>query len=320
MGSTCAIRIFEGVGFVSGFTNSSTVTAMSQDGNVVIGYSEGATYAQRRAFKWSNGMLSPLTTATFSSTEAHGLNRTGSVIVGSSFSSTYNTNIATVWQGTTTTTRLGAVGNYTSTAYGTNDSGSIIVGEIQFDEDISLVRWVSGGAYVEAAMGAGISPSPEWVYVKAVSADASVVVGYCSDDPLGGYRWTAATGLLLLPNSDVAFGLTPDGAIAVGRSRDSRMAVKWTGMQNPVSLGIAGAGYAANADATLIVGSTAAGEAFIWDATHGARTLATVLTSVGADLTGWTLSDAKAISSDGKVIAGNGSHNGVSEGWIARLP
>jgi probable HAF family extracellular repeat protein len=320
MGSTCAIRIFEGVGFVSGFTNSSTVTAMSQDGNVVIGYSDGATYTQRRGFKWSNGVLSPLIVANFNSTEAHGLNSTGSIIVGSSFSDTYNTHIATVWQGTTTTTRLGAVGSYTSTAFGTNDSGSIIVGEIQIEDDISLVRWVSGGAYVEAAMGAGISHSPDWVYVNAVSADASVVVGYCSDDPLGGYRWTAATGLLLLPNSDRAYGLTPDGAIAVGRSRDSGMACKWTGLQNPVSLGIAGAGYAANTNATVIVGRTAAGEAFIWDATHGARMLATVLTSVGADLTGWTLYDAKAISGDGKVIAGNGSHNGVSQGWIARLP
>lgn len=320
MGATCTIRIFEGVGFVSGFAKTSEVTAMSRDGNVVVGFSQGDTSIDRRGFKWSNGILSTLTTTNYNNTEAHGINSTGSVIVGSSYSDTHKTNIATVWQGTSMTTRIGAAGSYTSKAYGSNESGTIIIGDIQVGDYLTQVRWVSNGPYEEVSMGAGVTRSPEWIYVKAVSADASVVVGYCSDDPSGGYRWSAATGFQLLPNSNVAYGITADGSVAVGCSRVASMAAKWTGLQEPVSLGMTGCGYGVNANATVIVGRTSESKAFIWDATNGARILADVLTAVGADLSGWTLGEAIAISNDGKVIAGNGIHNGIPEGWVARLP
>jgi hypothetical protein len=59
--------------------------------------------------------------------------------------------------------------------------------------------------------------------------------------------------------------------------------------------------------------------AFIWDATNGMRDLKTVLEDYGLDLTGWTLTEARAISDDGTVICGLGVHNGQTEGWVATI-
>jgi uncharacterized membrane protein len=79
---------------------------------------------------------------------------------------------------------------------------------------------------------------------------------------------------------------------------------------------------AVNSSGTVIVGFTglATTDAFVWDATNGMRSLATVLTNAGADVSAWTLSQATGVSSNGKVIVGWGSHNGTEEAWIARLP
>ena len=84
---------------------------------------------------------------------------------------------------------------------------------------------------------------------------------------------------------------------------------------------------ALNGDGTLAGGYTYyAGspsgprEAFLWDALNGTRHLQTALASqYGLDLSGWTLQEVRAISADGMVLAGNGLHNGVSEGWVVRF-
>ena len=63
------------------------------------------------------------------------------------------------------------------------------------------------------------------------------------------------------------------------------------------------------------------GRAFIWDAQDGMRDLQTLLVSLGADLTGWSLTEARAISADGRVIVGTGTNpQAATEAWIAYLP
>jgi hypothetical protein len=50
------------------------------------------------------------------------------------------------------------------------------------------------------------------------------------------------------------------------------------------------------------------------------RSLQTVLTGLGLDLTGWTLVAAQAVSADGLTIVGYGtSPSGSSEAWVADL-
>ena len=84
-------------------------------------------------------------------------------------------------------------------------------------------------------------------------------------------------------------------------------------------------------DGTLVVGTSAAGQAadgdaiqsaFIWDSTQQMRNLQDVLTNdFGLDMTGWHLSQANAISLDGTTIVGHGTNpDGFTEAWMAVIP
>jgi uncharacterized membrane protein len=82
-----------------------------------------------------------------------------------------------------------------------------------------------------------------------------------------------------------------------------------------------------SADGSVVVdqGMSPSGyEAFIWDATNGIRELDQALIDLGLDpanLAGWTLSDAKAISDDGLTIVGKGTNpSGYRKAWIAIIP
>jgi hypothetical protein len=67
-----------------------------------------------------------------------------------------------------------------------------------------------------------------------------------------------------------------------------------------------------SADGSVVVGNswTTSGTSgirpFIWDATNGMQSLDVVLTSLGLDLTGWSLRSASGISADGPTIVGSG--------------
>lgn len=60
-------------------------------------------------------------------------------------------------------------------------------------------------------------------------------------------------------------------------------------------------------------------DAFIWDATNGMRTVVQELAAKGVELpSGWTLTSAQAISSDGTTIVGAGRNpSGRTEAWLA---
>jgi probable HAF family extracellular repeat protein len=79
-----------------------------------------------------------------------------------------------------------------------------------------------------------------------------------------------------------------------------------------------------SADGSVVVGAgnTASGnQAFTWDSVNGMQRLADVLTGLGLDLTGWTLSEASAVSADGLTIVGIGSSpSSGNEAWIAHIP
>jgi hypothetical protein len=61
----------------------------------------------------------------------------------------------------------------------------------------------------------------------------------------------------------------------------------------------------------------------VWDTVHGLRMLDDVLSNehgLGASLAGWTLLEATDISTDGRVIVGNGTApGGAFQGWRAYL-
>jgi hypothetical protein len=115
------------------------------------------------------------------------------------------------------------------------------------------------------------------------------------------FRWTQATGLVGLGDlpggalQSFAYAVSCDGAVIVGRG------------SIPGSCGPFGCG--------------SIGRAIIWDATNGLRDLQALLESYGLPLSGWSLTEAKAISRDGLTIAGTGLNPlGQTEGWVATLP
>ena len=80
-----------------------------------------------------------------------------------------------------------------------------------------------------------------------------------------------------------------------------------------------GVAYGTNSNGSVIVGRT--GTAFVWRLlTNQVQLLSDLLLTAGANLTGWTLTQANAVSQDGKTIVGNGTYNGATVGWIIRLP
>jgi hypothetical protein len=60
--------------------------------------------------------------------------------------------------------------------------------------------------------------------------------------------------------------------------------------------------------------------AVVWMAGRGVMDLNEQLPKLGVDLKGWVLTGARAVSADGRTVAGTGEHNGRTEAWIATIP
>ena len=216
----------------------------------------------------------------------------GSVIVGSSFSTsgleTYR------WTAAGGMVGLGDLpgGNFMSEAFGVSDDGSVIVGYGTDAAGEQPMRWTAAGGMtklgtVPAGFIGGIAGN--------ITADGSVVSGQLNitGSTSEAFRWTATDGYLTL--GDLAGGA--DRSIASGISDDGSIIIGF--------------------------GTTASGTApFIWDAASGMRNLQTVLVNdLGLDLTGWTLQNATDVSADGRTIVGYGlDPAGNTEAWIATVP
>jgi len=182
-----------------------------------------------------------------------------------------------------------------------------------------------------------------WSEAWAVSADGLVVVGMSDSGSSGdeeAFRWTESEGMVGLgflgadPEEPMLAGssaraVSADGSVVVGSTSTatatSHEPFRW---ENGVmtGLGIRGSATGVSADGSVIVGGAVfAGsvyEPFIWDITHGVRSLRGVLVGdCGLDLADWTLERASGISADGLTIVGYGTNpDGLTEGWIATIP
>ena len=211
-------------------------------------------------------------------------------------------------------TDISSDGNTVVTSFGAGDHVNL------------LTRYEVNGiaSWEQTSTFGGLIPN-SIMEARAITPDASVVVGRAG---LGeAFRWTSLGGIVglgYLPgfdNSD-AMGVSADGSVVIGYggNQSGPKGFRWTesdGMQELAGLIFP---YAASHDGSVIVGDGANG-ATIWDATNGSRNLMTLLIQgYGLDLSEWTsLSSAYAISQDGKVIAGIGTHNGQAEYWLAKL-
>ena len=312
----------------------SSASAVNADGSVVVG-THGSALGYE-AFRWtpSGGVqgLGDLPGGNFESW-ANGVNGDGSVVVGNGRPAAgYE---AFRWTASGGMQGLGNLpGGTSSFARGVSGDGSVIVG----DSGGEAFRWTAGGGM----QGLGDLPGATVFSVAGgVSADGLVVVGR-SESASGpqAFRWTASggmQGLGDLPNGffrSEASAASADGSVIVGHgsSEFGTQAFRWTAAGGIQGLGDLSGRFlnsqatGVSADGSVVVGNSGGGP-FIWDATHGMRSLYGVLVNdYGLDLTGPYgspgLSSVSAISADGRVIVG-WSDNGLDadgDAWIAVIP
>jgi probable HAF family extracellular repeat protein len=184
-----------------------------------------------------------------------------------------------MWNASGSITVLGAADpNYGSAATTCTPSGTYAAGQ----QGGQAIRWQVGGSSQNIA-GLGVERSIAY----SISDQGNVITGDCT---VGGttqaFRWTQSEGMVRL-------GLLQGGDYSQG--------------------------YGISADGSIIVGQAAVAfgsHAFIWTQTTGMLDLNTYLTSIGVDMTGWTLKYATGISSDGRSIVGTGNYMGAERAFL----
>jgi probable HAF family extracellular repeat protein len=342
-----------------------TPVAISADGTTVVGSAD--RNGSPHAFRWTapGGIVDLGTLPGQLSSAATAVTADGSAIVGhSGFSITKWTTagIQTLvpWQGGTDP--------YSFVASGIVGDGSVVTGNMTCagvgggDSSCTVYGYAflaDGTTGARTTLVATLPPpfrSPETLRANGVSADGSVVVGWCaafSNDTDGtrAFRWTPQGGMVNLgivpgfqPASQSqshshAWAVSGDGATVVGDCQGqptsgnvTKRAFRWTAASGIEDLGVIPGSFttvtaaAVSRDGTAIVGKIASFDLFnqhalLWRPGSGWVDLNTYLPSVGVDLTGWTLQSAVAISADGRVIAGTGTHGGSgTHGWVVTLP
>ncbi|MCC7316365.1 MAG: hypothetical protein IT419_16240 [Planctomycetes bacterium] len=338
---------FQGIGDLQGGTGSSFGFAISGNGLVIVGSSTSDSGTQ--AFRWTQagGMvgLGDLPGGEYGS-GASETSADGGVVVGGSFSA--NADIgqyeAFRWSAATGMVAMGdlPLSQFRSTAHGVSANGSVIVGQgaslaAGFNRTEAF-RWTQAGGMVGLGDLAG---GLFWSRAMAVSADgATVACAGSTDIGFEPFIWTSAGGVVSLgagPGNYVAgppFDISADGTTIVGHGTDFStgqiLAYRWISGSGFTLLGDLPGGsvhsiaYSASSDGSVVVGESmtqADREAFIWNANSGMQNLRNLLSSLGVNMTGWTLRSAEGVSDNGRVITGWATNpSGRSEAWIATLP
>jgi hypothetical protein len=228
----------------------------------------------------------------------------GTVIVGRySFAEPGVAATAFRWSAETGFTNLEHIINPgNSHAYSVSPDGRFIAG-MSADQ---AVRWADG-----AVMDLRVRTTLE----VFVSSDGSVASGTRTSPVFDAFRWTATEGVMSLQTSSSVSDMVPDGRLIVGAG------FRWTPETGLVDVPFNP--HAVSDDGRLMVGSMAgSGTPAIWFDGAGAIELQPFLTGLGLDLTGWRLTDVRAISGDGTTIAGHGTPPDPSMpgAWVAVIP
>jgi probable HAF family extracellular repeat protein len=331
---------FQGLGYVPGFSASSSASGVSADGSTVVGSAGNSV-----AFRWTSEDGMVVLKTVYSS--AYGVSADGSIVVGDAYLPTRE---AFFWTSGGGMAGLGYLpGAIKSTAYGISADGSVVVGISSTSPMVNeATYWTSEGEII----GIGDLPGGDFGSIAyGVSADGLVIVGG-GTSALGveAFRWTSTTGMVSLGDllggrfESCAKAVSADGSVVVGYGYSSlgQEAFRWTSEGGLVGLGdLPGAAFKSNAmaisaDGSVVVGTSTTtsnvndlaryGEAFYWTESAGMQNLKDLLIQLGADLTSWdltstwTLTAATGISADGKTIVGYGYNGSTPAAWIATIP
>lgn len=316
------------LGDLPGGTNYSMAWAISADGSVVVGESNGVTSLE--AVRWDDAGMASLGV----SGSARDISADGSVIAGIFVNGGHAE--AFVWTAAGGVVGLGVAGYTHSYAHAISADGDSVVGQLWGTGVSQAFLWTPGG---------GMQALPYFVGGRQQSAalgvsDTGLVVGFASHlVDTEAYYWTEAsgalTGLGYLPGGTYssAYDVTPDGRVIVGESGaadGSWHPVVWrdNGGGYVISdLGLLGGWDGATAvsltpDGNVVVGyampSVGDNVAFRWSSDHGMQTMRDWLAATGVDVGSWQLVDAMDVSSDGNTVVGSGVNAaGDTEAYVA---
>ena len=331
-----------------GGLDSNNVLSLSQatntDGSVVVGLSLNAQGGVE-AFRWTQagGMigLGSLDTTNVNSNATH-VSHDGNVVAGVSMNS-FGTSEAFRWTPSGGMVGLGGLNNgyIASNVTWMKNDGNIIVGtSANVYGELEAYRWseATGMVGLGGLDHIGLIGSKPTL----VRDDGNVIVGssYNVSGVEEAFRWTEATGIIGLGglnsrNESSATAMNTDGSVIVGGSQldavNEYEAFRWTQDSGMVSLGTLGspgdsvlvsAALAVDGTGNKVVGYSYAANvmnAFYWTEASGMRALSDVLAEAGVDMTDWFLNNAYAISKDGKLIYGTGTHGADNVVYMANM-
>ncbi len=327
---------FHSRGSLPGGLLVSSAKGVSADGSVVVGFGYDAAGATH-AYRWTQagGMHTVFEGQLDLISSAFAVSGDGLAIAGY-HAPTIIEQKAFIWSAATGEEVLDTrSGTLALNADGTIGAGYIVSGRGAPER---AAVWTNGNKKFIDTPGTSI-PGSE---ARGLSADGSIAVGFAAFgtafNSVQAFRWTAATGMqnigylggnLNLRSEGNA--ITPDGSVIVGATQTGdtgpMIACRWVGSSGPQLLGsIIGTtntiAYAVSADGATIVGSSNTGtsaslRAIIWRAETGIQDLQAILNPPP----GWTLTEARGISADGRTIVGTATVVGSgSQSWIATLP
>jgi len=315
----------------------SEAAGVSADGRVVVGTTHSSS-GTRAAFRWSTpqGMtnLGLLVHGTFASASA--VSGDGAAIAGDAdggepiglhaFRWTVDSGIAQI---------RGLRDSSVCAANAISDDASVVVGTCLAPTS-EAVRWTLGQEPV--GLGRFGTGSGATSTATAVSGDGLIVGGAGHPALTGALLWNAANvptviGGLPGDTRGSITALSRDGAVAAGVSvdgADHERAFRWTPATGPVLLGSAASfvgtrSTAISRDGRWIAGwgSLASGPdvAVIWDEVNRLHLVSDLIAPDGrASTAGWTLTRARGLSADGRVIVGEGINpDGAAEAWRITL-
>jgi probable HAF family extracellular repeat protein len=298
---------------------SASVSAITPDGRVVVGYTANENYDKTRAFLWSKatGMID---VGGFGGrlNQADAVSADGRVVVGRSMDDKGVYHFFR-WTKETGMIDLGMLaGNLTSALYVSAD-GSVISGESYINDNEnysyeSSFRWTAESG-LKDLNSPGISGAV--FRITGMSSDGSSIIGYLwfGDNIYHAARWTALTGLIDLG----AFGgdesycdaVSSDGGIIAGSSSiDSQKthAFRWDQASGMRDMGFSDSLYSRVASISSD-GSVMAGEKMTHTFSSGDSNMRAIVWSPSAEVIelgalGFSYSYIYGISGDGTSVFG----------------
>jgi uncharacterized membrane protein len=324
---------FQPLGDLPGDAFFSVANAVSGDGLTVVGYSRSNSInpnGSEEAFRWRGGEMIALGAPwvppqyeylRFS--RATGTNYDGSQIIGASTGWDLPVQCAIKWENDiivgyqppqTDYRKMASNGAYTGVSWDPSPTPRAFLS--------SPVPGHSG--YILPPPG---SMSDDGTFSTNISADGTTVVGYSSpymqSSPrkpfrkLGGQP-TQSLGMLPGFTSCEPTAVSGDGSTVFGYCSNSTTSqrFRWTQGTGMVTGDFPFAPVAVSYDGSMLVAGGS-----IWDAVNGTRSLKTLLTGYGIDMSAWSFLVINDMSDDGMVFVGYGSRtDGNYEAFRTVLP